>query len=70
MKAIPMRDLFDDETCKVLLMAVTPFVVWGAQIELAIKIISSLGAAIYIWTKIVCLIRDRRNRPTPPEQHE
>ena len=51
-----MHRLIDGDTVKVILAAGAPFIVWGAQLELVLRILAGVGAVIYISIKIARLL--------------
>jgi hypothetical protein len=53
--------LIDLSTFKVMVAAATPYAMWFTNIDIALKVVASIGAVIYIWMKIFYLYQ-RRNK--------
>jgi hypothetical protein len=47
-----IRQSMDMETAKVLAVTSAPFLVWGSNLELGLKIATAAGACLYVWIKV------------------
>jgi hypothetical protein len=52
--------VYDMDTAKVIAAASVPFLLWGANLELALRIAGAAAAVLYIVVKTILLLINRK----------